>query len=114
MPETYAITFHVHPAQRTRFRELLDGVLEAMRHEASFVCAQLHDDPDDPDIFCLHETWADRDDVLNVQLHRPYRAAWNAALPDLLAKPREIRIWRSVRAFDRRPELSSSGRAGSG
>jgi quinol monooxygenase YgiN len=35
--------------------------------------------------------------VLDVQLHRPYRQAWHAALPDLLAAPREISVWRRLR-----------------
>jgi hypothetical protein len=28
----------------------------------------------------------------------PYRAALNARLPELLAKPRQIEIWQSLRA----------------
>lgn len=93
MSETYVITFHVKPDQRQRFRALLEPVLEAMRHEVTFVRGALHVDPDHPDRFQLHETWADRDDVLNVQLNRPYREAWHAALVDLLERPREIEIW---------------------
>lgn len=97
MSETYVITFHVRPGQADRFRALLDPVLDAMRHEASFVHAALHADPERPDVFQLHETWTDRADVLEVQLHRPYRAEWHAALDGLLAKPREIRVWRPLR-----------------
>lgn len=98
MTETYVITFHVKPDQRERFRALLDPVLDAMRHEATFVCAALHVDPARPEVFQLHETWTDRKDVLEVQLHRPYRAAWHAALDELLAQPREIQIWTLLRA----------------
>ena len=93
MSETYVITFHVREGRSERFLALLKPVLEAMRDEKTFVRAALHVDPERPDVFQLHETWADRDDVLKVQLHRPYRAAWHAALEDLLARPREIQVW---------------------
>jgi quinol monooxygenase YgiN len=96
--ETYVITFHLRPGQRERFRALLDPVLDAMRHETTFVHAALHADPDDDHRYQLHETWTDRDDVLNVQLSRPYRAAWHAALEDMLDRPREIAVWRLLRA----------------
>lgn len=96
MSETYVITFYVKPDQRERFRALLEPVLEAMRHEATFVHATLHVDPENPDRFQLHETWKDRDDVINVQLHRPYRSAWHAALGDMLERPREIQIWKPI------------------
>lgn len=96
MSETYVITFQVKSAQRERFLALLTPVLEAMRNEATFICAALHVDPDHPDLFQLHETWTDRDDVVKVQLNRPYRAAWHAALEDLLERPRDIRTWKPI------------------
>ena len=98
MSETYVITFHVAKGNRERFRALLDPVLDAMRHEDSFVRASLHVDPENLDVFQLHETWADHDDVVNVQLLRPYRAAWHAALPELLERPRDIQVWRPLRS----------------
>lgn len=101
MRETYVITFCVKPDQVARFRALLDPVLDAMRHEATFVHAALHVDPERPNRFQLHETWTDRADVLNVQLHRPYREEWHAALEDLLEAPREIGTWQLLR-MDRR------------
>lgn len=97
MSETYVITFHVKPDQRERFRALLDPVLDAMRHEKTFVHAALHVDAERPNVFQLHETWTDRHDVLNIQLHRPYRAAWHAALDDLLTQPRDIQTWQLLR-----------------
>ncbi|MFC4254470.1 antibiotic biosynthesis monooxygenase [Altererythrobacter xixiisoli] len=94
--ETYVITFHVRPDQLQRFRALLDPVLDAMRHETTFVYAALHIDPDRPNQFQLHETWSNREDVLQVQLHRPYRANWHAALDELLEHPRKIEIWQQL------------------
>lgn len=54
--------------------------------------AMLHVDAERPDRFQLHETWTDREDVMKVQLNRRYRAAWHAALDDLLERPREIEV----------------------
>lgn len=98
MPVTYSIRFAVIPAERERFLILLDGVLDAMRSEPMFHRAELFEDPDDANRLMLTETWEDHDDVVTVQLQRPYREAFHAALPEILAKPRDIAIWRSRRA----------------
>lgn len=55
-PETYVITFHVLPEQVGRFLALLDPVLDAMRHEQTFVRYTLHVDPERSNVFQLHET----------------------------------------------------------
>ncbi len=101
MTVTYLIHFRVKQDARERFLSLLDGVLDAMRDEANFVSATLHGDPDDPNHVLLHETWRDHQDVLDVQIHRPYRAEWHAALPDLLAAPRDISMWTTLRSDQR-------------
>ncbi len=101
MTVAYVIAFRVQEGQRDRFLELLTGVLDAMREETTFVSATLHEDPADPRHFLLHEVWQDHDEVLEVQLSRPYRAEWHAALPELLEAPREIGMWTPVRS-DRR------------
>lgn len=96
MPITYAITFDVKPAKREEFLALLTGVLEAMRHEANFREARLHRDPASANRFYLYETWESHADVLEVQLKRPYREAWHAALPALLEQPRGISVWEPI------------------
>ncbi|HYF06173.1 MAG TPA: putative quinol monooxygenase [Acetobacteraceae bacterium] len=101
MPVTYTVVFRVRPAERERFQALLGGVLDAMRSEAGFLSATLHVDPGDANRFLLHETWRDHKEVVEVELKRPYRDAWHAALPELLEAPREIGIWTPVRE-DRR------------
>lgn len=101
MAVTYLIEFRVNAAQRPRFLALLNGVLDAMRAEEGFIAATLHEDPQDPLRFLLHETWRDHDEVVEVELARPYRAAWHAALPELLDAPRAISMWAPVRS-DRR------------
>ena len=98
MAVTYIIRFDVKPDQRERFHALLNPVLDAMRHEPMFHEAVLHAHPEDPNVFLLYETWEDHDDVLNVQVKRPYRDAWHAALDGILASPREISVWTPMRA----------------
>ena len=98
MSETYVITFQVRPEQRARFLGLLNPVLDAMRHEPTFERASLHVDPDDENRFQLHETWKDRNDVLEVQLKRPYRDDWHAGLDEILERPRDVQIWLPLRS----------------
>ena len=101
MTVAYVIGFKVRATERDRFLRLLTGVLDAMREESMFVSATLHEDPADPNRFLLHEIWQDHQDVLEVQLSRPYRQAWHDALPELLDGPREVSVWAPIRT-DRR------------
>ncbi|MEW5975840.1 MAG: putative quinol monooxygenase [Acidobacteriota bacterium] len=96
MPVTYVIKFDVKPDKRDTFLSLLRGVLDAMRHETKFYQAVLHSDPESEYRFMLYETWESHEDVLHVQLQRPYREAWHAALPDLLERPRDISVWKPI------------------
>lgn len=76
MSVAYTVEFRVRPDQMGRFMELLTGVRDAMRAEPTFLNATLHVDPEDPTHFLLHETWRDHDDIVAVQLRRPYRREW--------------------------------------
>lgn len=91
------VSFRVKPGRAAEFLELLAPVLDAMRHEPSFVNAVLHRDPGDAHRFMLYETWADRTDLVEVQLARPYRQPYMDRLPGLLAEPREIRTFAPLR-----------------
>lgn len=102
MAITYLIEFDVVPEQRARFLSLLNDLLDAMRAETTFHEAVLHRDAESESRFLLYETWESHEDVMNVQLQRPYRRAWHEALPELLRSPRRISIWQPLRA-DRRP-----------
>lgn len=95
---TYLITLEVKPGREADLLALLTPVLDAMRHEASFINAVLHRDPADPNRLMLYETWADHEEVVAVQVRRPYRRAYSEALPRLLAAPREVQVWRPLRA----------------
>jgi quinol monooxygenase YgiN len=91
------VALHVKPGHEEEFLRLLAPVLDAMRHEATFVNAALHQDPEDPTRFLLYETWADRDDLVDVQMKRAYRSAYEARLPEILREPRRAEVWRPLR-----------------
>lgn len=109
-PVTYMITLDIRPGRAAEFLALLEPVLDAMRHEAGFVNAVLHRDPDAPDRFMLYETWRDHDEVTAVEIHRDYRRGYWAKLPDLLIGPRRVRVWRPLRAdFAHRAPHATAG-----
>lgn len=112
MSVAYVIHFRVRDGQRERFLELLTNVLRAMAHEANYRSATLHEDPVDPRRFLLHEVWADHDDVVEVQIHRPYRKDWHEALPELLDGDRHIEVWQPVAPSTSASEIPRRGRLG--
>ena len=93
----FIVSLHVRPGCEEEFLALLAPVLDAMRHEPTFVNAVLHRDPADPTRFMLYETWTDLNDVVEVQMKRPYRQAYEARLPDLLREPRQAQVWQPLR-----------------
>lgn len=97
-PVAFVVTLPVEPGREAEFLALLTPVLDAMRHEATFVNAILNRDPEDPARFMIYETWADLADLVEVQLKRPYREAYEAALPGLLRAPRAVETWQPLRA----------------
>jgi quinol monooxygenase YgiN len=97
VPVTYCIKFDVVPERREEFLELLTGVLDAMRLEPMFHEAMLHEDPASPFRFMLLETWESHEDVLDVQLARPYRSRWHASLDSILVGERDVTVWTQVR-----------------
>ncbi len=93
----FVVTLALKPGCEAEFLDLLTPVLDAMRRETTFINAVLHQDPEDPTRFMLYETWADLDDVVQVQVRRDYRRAYWARLTELLREPREVRTWRPLR-----------------
>jgi quinol monooxygenase YgiN len=101
-PITFVVTLHVREGKEEEFLALLHPVLDAMRQEETFIEAVLHRDPADPRRFMIYETWADLTDVAEVQMRRPYRAAYEARLPEILGEPREVGFWKALRADPKR------------
>jgi quinol monooxygenase YgiN len=95
---TFVVTIALEPGCEGEFLDLLTPVLDAMRREPTFINAVLHQDPEDPGRFMLYETWADLDDVVQVQMHRDYRKDYWDRLPQLLREPRQIQTWTPMRS----------------
>ena len=55
-------------------------------------------------LFVLHETWRDRANFFTVQMSRPYRARYEARLPDLLRAPREMKVFEPLRVDRAQPQ----------
>src|SRR4051812_17993091 len=70
----FTVEIRVKEGRQEEFLTVLRPVLDAMRHEKTFINAVLHRDGDDPTRFMLYESWADLDDVKEVQMKRDYRA----------------------------------------
>lgn len=94
----FIVSLDIKPGCEEEFLALLTPVLDAMRHEPTFINAVLHRGPENPSRFMLYETWASLDDVTEVQIHRDYRKAYWDRLPELLSAPRRIETWKPTRA----------------
>ena len=91
------MTVPIQAGKEDEYLEILHPVLDAMRHEATFIHTAVHRGVDDPGLFLLYETWRDRDDFFAVQRHRPYRAEHEARLPSLLREPRTMVVYETLR-----------------
>ena len=96
------------------YLELVNAVNDEMRREPTFVNTVLHRSAEDPGLFMLHETWRDREDFFSVQMKRPYRARYEARLPDLLRAPREMKVFLPLRADYLAPTMAVGGAPGQG
>jgi len=98
MSVTYVVEFEVRPEKLSLFSQLLRDVLDRMRHESTFIEAKLLRNPEHLNAFKLVETWANHDNVVQVQIQRPYRAELNSRFDELLASPRKVSTWEEVRS----------------
>ncbi|KAK48991.1 oxidoreductase [Caballeronia jiangsuensis] len=99
-------SFVVHlpgkPEHRDELETRLLDVLERMSEEPDFINTYLHRAADDPDTLVLYETWACSAEHFRAHhLGRPYRQAYEAVLPQLLARDRTIEFLTPVRTYER-------------
>lgn len=88
---------------QTQLRAMLFDIVEAMRHEPEFVSTWVHEDQNEPNTLVLYETWTGtREAFLATQLSKPYRQAYEAALPALLAGERSITFLTGLKAYPQR------------
>lgn len=92
------------PEAREELEARLFEVLDAMAREPDFVNTFCSRDLNDPDTIVLFETWAcSRDYFLEHHLNKPYRTAYEAVLPGLLAGERTIDFVTPIRSYPGRP-----------
>ena len=89
------LTFIVYlPALPERFAALetaVRQVLQAMSSEPDFLQCVLYRSQNDPHTLVVYETWTcTREHFLEHHIHRPYRAAFEEALPSRLAAARRV------------------------
>jgi quinol monooxygenase YgiN len=100
---SFIVRLPTRPEKRDQMRAMLTQVAETMAREPDFVNTWIHEDLNDPDTLVLYETWAcSRETFLSTHLARPYRQAYEAALPELLKAPRSIVFLKRLRAFPTR------------
>ena len=97
-PFVLLTTIHVKPGCEEEFLSIVNPVNDRVRLEPTFLNTVLHRSHEDPTLFMLHETWLDRDNFFSVQMKQPYRDPYEARLPALLRRPREMKTFEPLRA----------------
>ena len=88
---SFIVRLPTRPEKRAEMRAKLFHVVESMSAEPDFINTWVHVDANAPDTLVLYETWAcSREYFMTHHLAKPYRQAYEAALPELLAQPRSI------------------------
>lgn len=96
-PFVAVVTIHVKPDCVDEFLRILNKVADAVRGEPMLVSNVAHQDPEDSTKFMLWEIWSDQKDFFEVQMIKEYRKPYEERLLELLAEPREVRIWKPLR-----------------
>ena len=99
----FFVNFDVKPGQEQEFRGVLDPLLDTMSAEARFVNYFLLQHETVPNRFTIYETWlGTAEEFLAVEMPRPYRQEYEAAVESVLTRPREVeRNWKLRYAADR-------------
>lgn len=96
---SFIVRLPTRPEKRDEMRAKLFHVVEAMSAEPDFINTWVHEDANAPDTLVLYETWAcSGDDFMANHLAKPYRQAYEAALPELLSQPRSIDFLNPIRS----------------
>jgi quinol monooxygenase YgiN len=93
-PVTVVVTFQIKEGRAEEFEHALRAHLPHSAGEETCERFWVYRDQSDPHKFLFFEEWADYDEFVTVQLHRPYRAAYMAATEHLWATPRVTNFFR--------------------
>jgi len=97
---SFVVYLPTRPEARQRMRTMMFAVLDAMSREPDFVRTWSHVDMNDPDLIINYETWAcTREYFIAHHLKKPYRQAYELALPDMLSGERKIVFMQQIGAY---------------
>lgn len=97
---SFVVYLPTRPEARQQMRDMMFAVLDAMSKEPDFVHTWAHEDMNDPDLLINYETWAcSREDFIERHLKKPYRQAYEAALPAMLSGGRRIVFLKNLRGY---------------
>jgi quinol monooxygenase YgiN len=96
---TILVSIPLKPCRAAEFVALLNDVFDAMKVEDTFVNAIALRKAEDLETIMLVETWLDRENFMSEQMKRPYRAQYEARLPELLRTPREVSFYEPIRSM---------------
>ena len=96
----FYVKLHVRPECVDEWKRAVNDIVDRMSGEEAFVACYLHQDAQDPNLFTLYERWSEPSvEAFLKNQAKPYRAAYEARLPDLLARPREAAVLTPIREW---------------
>lgn len=96
------VQLQIRPERIDAWRDAFQTIADAMAQEDAFIACHLHRDATDPTLFTLYERWAEPsvEAFLQNQM-KPYRVAYEAALVDMLQRPRQAQVLEPLAAWSR-------------
>ena len=97
MPEavTVVVRIRAKEGREAEVRRALLALLAPTRAERGCLNHDLHEMPDEPTLFLVHETWASDAD-LDRHLMEDHVQGWIAKADALLAEPMQLSRWRKL------------------
>src|SRR5262245_34933221 len=94
-PVTVVVRIRAKEGCEGEVREELLALVEPTRGEQGCLNCDLHEMPDEPTLFLLHETWQ-READLDRHLMEEHVRGWIAKAERLLAEPIQLSRWRKL------------------
>ncbi len=92
---TLTSTLYAKPEKRDELLALITTFVEKSRNELGCLEYNLQISQSDPNVFMFYENWREREH-LEVHNRLPYQREWFKRMPDLLAKPAEVKFYNLV------------------
>ncbi len=76
-------------------KETLLGLIEPSRADEGCILYNLHENPENPDLFMFHEIWTGKE-ALDKHLATPHLQEFIKKSEELLAEPMDVSIWKKI------------------